>query len=99
MTSKTTKPANAAPKTKTKTKAARAAPPTAAPAAGGKLAVLIGLLRGNDDATIPTMMEATGWQAHSVRGAMAGAIKKRGHRIVSAKAEGVRTYRIDEPAA
>ncbi|MCB1372019.1 MAG: DUF3489 domain-containing protein, partial [Rhodobacteraceae bacterium] len=31
---------------------------------------------------------------HSVRGAMAGALKKKGHVISSEKQEGVRRYRI-----
>ena len=40
-------------------------------------------------------MSATGWQAHSVRGAISGAIKKRlGLKVTSEKSDGVRTYRI-----
>jgi hypothetical protein len=39
-------------------------------------------------------MKATGWQQHSVRGALAGALKKRGHTINSDKVDGVRRYRI-----
>jgi hypothetical protein len=39
------------------------------------------------------MMTATGWQQHSVRGAMAGALKKRGLSINSEKTDGVRRYR------
>jgi hypothetical protein len=41
------------------------------------------------------MSLATGWQTHSVRGAISGAIRKRMGLIVeSAKADGIRTYRI-----
>ncbi len=42
---------------------------------GTKQAQLIALLR--DGATINEMVAATGWQSHTVRGAMAGALKKR----------------------
>ena len=47
-------------------------------------------------ATIPQMMEQTGWQQHTVRGTLAGALKKRlGLTIESDKAEGKeRVYRI-----
>jgi hypothetical protein len=42
------------------------------------------------------MVQATGWQQHTVRGCMAGALKKKlGLNIVSEKADGQqRTYRI-----
>jgi hypothetical protein len=61
----------------------------------GKLDILIGLLRRPTGATLAEMMEATGWQGHSVRGAMAGAIKKkRGLTITSSKDSGGRTWRI-----
>ena len=40
-------------------------------------------------------MEATGWQAHSVRGAISGAIKKKlGLNVMSEKTGTVRLYRI-----
>jgi hypothetical protein len=41
------------------------------------------------------MMKATGWQAHSVRGAIAGALKKRGLTITSTKVDGVRRYKAE----
>jgi hypothetical protein len=44
------------------------------------------------------MVEATGWQQHSVRGALAGALKKRGLAITSEKVDGVRRYRAAVPA-
>ncbi len=45
------------------------------------------------------MTAATGWQAHSVRGAMSGAIKKKlGLTILSEKSEGRRIYRIPASA-
>lgn len=55
------------------------------------------LLSRRDGATIPEMMEATGWQQHSVRGFLAGTVKKKlGFTLSSSKAEGeLRRYRID----
>lgn len=58
-----------------------------------KLDQIEGLLRREAGATIAEMMTATGWQQHSVRGAMAGALKKRGLAITSAKIDGLRRYR------
>lgn len=54
------------------------------------------LLSSCDGATIADMMEATGWQPHSVRGFLAGTVKKKlGLPIKSTKAEGeLRRYRI-----
>ena len=49
-------------------------------------------------ATIAQMVEATGWQQHSVRGALAGALKKRGLLITSEKSDGTRIYRGARPA-
>jgi hypothetical protein len=59
-----------------------------------KLATLESLLRRPDGMTIADACQATGWQAHSVRGAIAGALKKRGLCVVSQKGDGIRTYRI-----
>lgn len=64
--------------------------------AGTKQAVLIDLLRRKDGTTLDEMVAATGWQAHSVRGAMSAALKKKlGLTITSEKIEGRgRVYRI-----
>jgi hypothetical protein len=62
-----------------------------------KLADMIALLRRKEGATLDQMMKTTDWQAHSVRGAMSGALKKkRGLTITSIKDAGTRTYRIAE---
>ncbi|MGQ0456287.1 MAG: DUF3489 domain-containing protein [Hyphomicrobium sp.] len=55
------------------------------------------LLSQRNGASIPEMMEATGWQQHSVRGFLAGTVKKKlGFPLSSSKAEGeLRRYRID----
>jgi hypothetical protein len=56
---------------------------------------MIGLLRRPDGASIEEMAKATGWQSHSVRGVMSGALKKLGFTIASEKVEGRgRIYRI-----
>ena len=65
------------------------------PATPSKLGQVIALLRRDQGATIADLTAVTGWQAHSVRGAIAGAIKKKlGLAVVSEKIQGVRTYRI-----
>jgi hypothetical protein len=75
-----------------------AAPPTAAVRKGppsGKLGQLAELLQRPKGATLDDMIAATGWQAHSVRGAMSGGLKKVfGYVIASDKTDGKRTYRI-----
>ncbi len=70
---------------------------TPSPARSGtKLVSLISLLSRKDGATIADLMKATGWQAHSVRGAISGTLKKKlGLGIISEKVEGRgRVYRI-----
>jgi len=67
-----------------------------APRPQGKIATLVDLLRRPDGATIEAMMAATGWQAHSVRGAMSGSVKKTmGLTITSEKTDAGRIYRVD----
>jgi len=63
---------------------------------GTKLAALINAMRHPSGATIAQMMAGTGWQAHTVRGAISGMVKKRlGYAIVTEKgADGQRAYRI-----
>ena len=57
---------------------------------------LIKLLKRPEGASIEDMMQATEWQQHSVRGFLAGTVKKKlGLALMSLKAEGdVRRYRI-----
>lgn len=61
-----------------------------------KLDQLITLLRASEGAAMSAMMAATAWQAHSIRGAMAGSLKRKGHVIVSEKIDGERRWRIVE---
>jgi hypothetical protein len=69
------------------------------PASPSKLDQIEALLLAPDGANIAEIMAATGWQAHSVRGAMAGALKKRGLTITSDKHEGIRRYHATRGAA
>ena len=87
-----------APATDTPT-APEAAPKARTPRKGTKQATLIAMLRAPEGATIEEITTATGWQSHTVRGAMAGALKKKlGLEVTSEKVEGRgRVYRI--PAA
>ncbi|CAG2153269.1 DUF3489 domain-containing protein [Ralstonia mannitolilytica] len=64
--------------------------------ADSKQAQVIAMLRRPEGATIRQIMDATGWQAHTVRGTLAGALKKKlGLAIVSDKPQGgERVYRI-----
>ena len=61
-----------------------------------KQAEVIRMLQRPEGATVQQICEATGWQAHTVRGTFAGAFKKKlGLTIVSDKAQGgERVYRI-----
>lgn len=61
-----------------------------------KQATVIQMLQRPEGATIQQIMDATGWQAHTVRGTFAGAFKKKlGLNLASEKTEGSdRVYRI-----
>lgn len=66
---------------------------------GGKLGKLVELLKRPQGVTLEEMVAETGWQAHSVRGAMSGSLKKKqGLAITSAKTDGARVYKIAEAA-
>ncbi len=71
--------------------------PAATPRAQSKLDRLTAILQREDGADMPTMIEATGWQAHSIRGALAGALKKKGHAVTSEKTGDQRIWRITAP--
>ena len=83
---------------------ANEAPPVATPAPdvatprtreNSKQATVIGMLKRAEGATISQICEATGWQAHTVRGTFAGTLKKKlGLNITSVKVpNGERIYR------
>jgi Protein of unknown function (DUF3489) len=60
------------------TKPEKAAPPhKPTPRAGTKQALMIDLLRRPEGATVEQIAAATGWQHHTIRGAISGALKKK----------------------
>jgi len=87
-------------KAKAKSRRKPKAPPKAVTVAkrrdGTKQAQLIAMLERAKGATVTEIAEAFGWQAHTVRGAIAGALKKKlGLSVVSEKSEQRgRVYRI-----
>ena len=75
----------------------KAAKPTAEGIrAGSKTATILDLLRRAKGATLAEIMEASSWQAHSVRGFISGTLgKKMGLSVKSEKREdGTRVYSI-----
>jgi hypothetical protein len=64
------------------------------PKAGTKLDMLVQLLSRPEGATVHDLSATTGWQVHSVRGAMAGALMLRGYKVTSDKPSEIRIYRI-----
>jgi hypothetical protein len=85
-----------APKTAKATKETTAKDATPTAREGSKKAIVLGLLRRPEGATLAEIQSATAWQAHSVRGFLSGALgKKMGLTVDSAKrADGNRAYRI-----
>jgi hypothetical protein len=90
--SKTASPAKSAPKAKKVAKE----PEAAGPREGSKTAQVVAMLQRKNGATLAEIMEKMGWQKHTVRGFMAGAMKKAGYTVESFKPEGgERTYRLN----
>jgi hypothetical protein len=85
--------------TKSKAKPAPAKKASDAPRRLTKLDLLLAELGKEHGASIADLVERTGWQSHSVRGAMAGSLKKKGHRITSSLVDGVRRYRLEKAAS
>ncbi len=87
-----TKPAKAP-----KSKKPAMAKESAGPREGSKTAQVVAMLQRKSGATLAEIMDAMGWQKHTVRGFMAGAMKKAGYTVESFKPEGgERTYRINQ---
>jgi hypothetical protein len=64
--------------------------------ASSKQAQVIAMLQSASGATISAMMQQTGWQHHSVRGFLAGVVRKRLKlKLNSVRVDGNRFYRID----
>jgi hypothetical protein len=76
-------------------KQAAKTPESAGPREASKTAQVVTLLQRQNGATLEEIMEKTGWQKHTVRGFVAGAMKKAGYTVESFKSDhGGRTYRI-----
>jgi hypothetical protein len=69
---------------------------TTHPKRTSKQDIVLGMLRQVDGATIDELMEATAWQAHSMRGFLSGTVRKKLklHLISDVVGNGVRRYRV-----
>ena len=68
--------------------------------ASSKRARIISMLRTPPGTTIAAIMTATDWQQHSVRGFLAGVVRKKlGLNLVSEQTEKGRLYRIKDSKA
>ena len=66
---------------------------------GSKTATILEMLKRPGGATAQELLKATGWQPHTVRGVVSGALKKKlGLAVTSDKEERGRVYRIVAPA-
>jgi hypothetical protein len=93
---KATKKTTAAKNAPSAKKAAKA-PEAAGPREGSKTAQVVAMLQRKNGATLAEIMDKMGWQKHTVRGFMAGAMKKAGYTVESFKSDkGERTYRINQ---
>lgn len=59
-----------------------------------KLDIIVKLLTKPKGASLAELSNATGWQQYSVRGALAGVLKKKGFNVHSDIINNVRRYRI-----
>jgi hypothetical protein len=98
-TTEPTEPTKAPKKPGRRKKAAAALPTPRKTRDDTKQAKLIAMLRRKEGATIAQIVAATGWQPHTVRGAFAGALKKKlGLTVTSEKiAGGERVYQLPSP--
>ena len=89
---------SASPKAGKQERAATNAKPILPARAGTKQALLIDLLQRKNGASIDELVKATGWQPHSVRGAISGALKKKLGLTVTSESIGKRgrVYQIVE---
>jgi hypothetical protein len=104
VSAKKAKAVKAKPKVAKRAKAPRAKGAKAGKQPGirsdSKQAKVIAMLQSPKGVTIKAMEKATGWQPHSVRGFLAGVVRKRLRlKLTSMKVDGIRTYRIASEGA
>jgi hypothetical protein len=81
--------------TKSRSKGKRAMPVIHHKTRRSKQAAVLALLSRPNGTTITAVMEATGWQAHSVRSFLAGVVRRKlGLMLQSEKTDGERVYRV-----
>ena len=86
-------------KSKSRARSARSSPKTTT-RPNTKHAKILAILRTPAGATIAAMMTATEWQQHSVRGFLAGVVRKKlGLNLVSEQTDKGRVYRIKDSKA
>lgn len=75
--------------------------PTSATSRVTKNDLVLNQLKQGEGVSVSEIMDATGWQAHSVRGFLSAIIRKKlGLTLLTeAGTDGIRRYRIDTPAA
>lgn len=65
--------------------------PLSQPSRQTKQSLVLAMLRSDQGATLAQMVEATGWQPHTVRAALTG-LRKKGHILIKDKLDGVTRY-------
>ena len=97
MAKSVTKRSTAGSKTAPKAKQLSKASPQSKHRGGTKQSAAIAMLRSSHGTTIDGLMKATGWQQHSIRGFLAGVVRKRlGLNLDSSLIDGQRIYRVKD---
>ena len=91
---KPSKPRSKSSRNSARATAAELTPEPVVPRPGGKLGVIIDRVATKAGATIDELVEATGWQRHSVRGALSQ-LRTRGFALTLDVAADRRAYRLD----
>lgn len=64
------------------------------PCGPSKIAQVVALLKRDDGATLPELIEATGWLPHTMRAALTG-LRKKGHVVAKTKRGDATCYKIE----